>query len=120
MSLLEAVTVLLAAIGVFFMVVSSIGIVRLPDLYTRVHAAGKAGTLGIVGVLLGVGVYYGASLNGAVVLRMVTLIAFFFITAPVASHMLERAAFLTRVKPMEGTDPCELEGRYDPETRLLR
>jgi multicomponent Na+:H+ antiporter subunit G len=119
MTLVELVTALLAAAGVFFIVVSSIGIVRLPDLYMRVHAAGKAGTLGVVGVLLAVGVYYGAGLNAAVVLRMVALIAFFFVTAPVAAAMLERAAFLTGVKPMEGTDPCELTGRYDPETRRL-
>lgn len=120
MTIIELLTVLLAAAGVFFIVVASIGIVRLPDLYTRVHAAGKAGTLGIVGVLLGVGVYYGASLNLAVVLRMVALIAFFFVTAPVAAHMLERAAFLAGVPPMQGTNPSDLTGRYDHETRRLR
>lgn len=118
MTALEILTVLLLAIGVFFTVVSSIGLVRLPDLYTRVHAAGKAGTLGIVGVLLGVGVYY--ITNPAVVLTMLALIAFFFLTAPAAAHMIDRAAFLTGVKPMEGTNPNELQGRYDPETRRLR
>jgi multicomponent Na+:H+ antiporter subunit G len=117
MSVLELLTVLLMAAGVFFVVVSSIGLVRLPDLYTRVHAAGKAGTLGIVGVLMGVGVYY--ITNPAVVFEMLALIAFFFLTAPVAAHMLDRAAFLTGVKPMEGTSPNELQGRYDPETRRL-
>jgi multicomponent Na+:H+ antiporter subunit G len=120
MSLLELITVLVTAIGVFFMAVSSIGLVRLPDLYTRVHAAGKAGTLGIVGVLLGVGIYYAADQNFPVMLRMLALIAFFFLTAPVAAHMLDRAAFLTGVKPIETTRPNELEGRYDPETRRLR
>lgn len=117
MSLVELLTVVVMAAGVFFMVVSSVGLVRLPDLYTRVHAAGKAGTLGIVGVLLGVGVYYIA--NPSVVFEMVALVAFFFLTAPVAAHMLDRAAFLTGVKPMEGTAPNELKGRYDPETRQL-
>jgi multicomponent Na+:H+ antiporter subunit G len=117
MSVLELLTVLLMAAGVFFVVVSSIGLVRLPDLYTRAHAAGKAGTLGIVGVLMGVGVYY--ITNPAVVFEMLALIAFFFLTAPVAAHMLDRAAFLTGVKPMEGTSPNELQGRYDPETRRL-
>lgn len=119
MTPLEILTLLVTAAGVFFIVVSSIGLVRLPDLYTRVHAAGKAGTLGIVGVLLGVGIYYGAGLNLSAVLRVVALIAFFFLTAPVAAHMLDRAAFLTGVPPMEGTQPNELAGRYDPETRRL-
>lgn len=117
MTLLELLTVLMMAFGVFFIVVSSVGIVRLPDLYTRVHAAGKAGTLGIVGVLLGVGIYYITNLP--VVFKMVAMIAFFFLTAPVAAHMLDRAAFLTGVKPMEGTRPNDLEGRYDPETGQL-
>lgn len=119
MSLLEIITVLVTAAGVFFIVVSSVGLVRLPDLYTRVHAAGKAGTLGIVGVLMGVGIYYAAELNVGVVVRMLALIAFFFLTAPVAAHMLDRAAFLTGVKPMPGTTPNELAGRYDQETRRL-
>lgn len=119
MTIYEILTVVVVAFGVFFIVVSSVGLVRLPDLYTRVHAAGKAGTLGIVGVLLGVGIYYTANLNVAIVARMVALIAFFFLTAPVAAHMLERAAFLTGVKPMEGTAPNDLAGRYDPETRRL-
>ncbi len=117
MTPLEILTALLMAAGVFFTVMSSIGLVRLPDLYTRVHAAGKAGTLGIVGVLLGVGVFYITSLP--IVFKMVTLVGFFFLTAPVAAHMLDRAAYLTGVKPMEGTSPDDLRGRYDPETRRL-
>ncbi len=119
MTLLEFITLIVAGSGVFFIAVSSIGLVRLPDLYTRVHAAGKAGTLGIVGVLLAVGIYYGVGGNLPVVARMVALIAFFFLTAPVAAHMLDRAAFLTGVQPMEGTAPNELAGRYDQQTRKL-
>lgn len=117
MSITEALALLLTTVGVIFMTLASFGILRLPDLYTRVHAAGKAGTLGIIGVLLGVAVYFGEL---ATVLRMVALIAFFLITAPVAAHMLDRAAFLTGVKPMEGTTPNDLEGKYDTETRQLR
>jgi multicomponent Na+:H+ antiporter subunit G len=118
MSVVELLTVLVAAIGVFFMVVSSVGLVRLPDLYTRVHAAGKAGTLGIIGVLAGVGVYYITNLT--VVVEMIALIAFFFLTAPVAAHMLDRAAYLRGIKPMDGTSPNDLEDRYDPVTKRLR
>ncbi len=117
MTLLEGLTLLIAAVGVFFIVVSSIGLVRMPDLYTRVHAVGKAGTLGIVGVLLAVGVYHLAKLS--VVFEMFALIGFFFLTQPVAAHMLDRAAFLTGVPPMPGTAPNDLTERYDPETRRL-
>jgi multicomponent Na+:H+ antiporter subunit G len=118
MTPLEIVTLAITLIGVFFVVVSSVGLVRLPDLYTRVHAAGKAGTLGIIGVLLGVGSYYSASLP--IVIKMMAMIAFFFLTAPVATHMIDRAAFLTGVRPMEGTSPNDLQDRYDYRTRRLR
>lgn len=117
MSLREILTALVMAGGTFFIVVSSVGLVRMPDLYTRVHTTGKAGTLGIVGVLLGVGLFY--ITTPPVVFKMLTLIGFFFLTAPVAAHMLDRAAFLSGVKPMAGTEPNDLKGRYDPETRRL-
>lgn len=117
MTPLEVVTLLIMLVGVFFVAVSSIGLVRLPDLYTRVHAGGKSGTLGIIGLLLGTGVFFITDIR--IVFKMLILIAFFFITGPVAAHMLDRAAFLSGVKPMEGTYPNDLAGRYDPETRRL-
>ncbi|NJN18473.1 MAG: monovalent cation/H(+) antiporter subunit G [Oscillochloris sp.] len=117
MTLVEALTLIVLLIGVFFILVSTVGLVRLPDLYTRVHAAGKSGTLGIIGVLVGAGVFFISDTQ--VVFKVVTLIAFFFLTAPVAAHMLDRAAFLTGVEPMEGTSPNEIKGRYDRETRRL-
>jgi len=116
MSLIEIATAVLCTIGVLFMVLSSVGIVRMPDLYTRVHANGKAGTLGIIGVLLGVGLYYADVLTAA---KMVALIAFFLLTAPVAGHMIDRAAYLTNVETDPSTVVDDLEGRYDVETRRL-
>ncbi|WP_129633139.1 monovalent cation/H(+) antiporter subunit G [Candidatus Oscillochloris fontis] len=116
MSLIEIITVALTAMGVFFTLVSSIGLLRLKDIYTRGHAVGKAGTLGVIGILLGVAFTFGDVLTG---LKLLALIAFFFLTAPVATHMLERAAFLDEVNPIAKTQPNDLEGRYDYETRRL-
>jgi multicomponent Na+:H+ antiporter subunit G len=117
MSILEVIALLLTAIGVGFMLVSSIGLIRMPDLYTRVHTSGKAGTLGIAGILLGVAFFQADLLTAT---KMVALIVFFLLTAPAASHMLDRAAYLTGVKPMEGTAPDDLRGRYDTQSRRLR
>lgn len=117
MSIIELITVAVTAVGVLFTLLASIGMLRMPDLYTRVHAVGKAGTLGIAGVLLGVAVYFADPLTAA---KMIALILFFFLTAPVAAHMLDRAALLTGVRPLAGTAPDDLAGRYDPETRRLR
>jgi multicomponent Na+:H+ antiporter subunit G len=117
MTLLEGITVLIIALGVFFMLLTSIGIMRLPDLYTRVHAAGKASTLGIAGVLVGVAIY---STDWLIAAKLLALIGFFLFTNPVAAHMLDRAAYLTGVKTMDGTYPDDLAGRYDTETGRLR
>ncbi|MCM2476521.1 monovalent cation/H(+) antiporter subunit G [Rhizobium sp. CG5] len=75
--------------GAFFALVASIGINRLPDLYTRMHAASKAGTVGSGLLLLAVGVHAG---DMATLVR--ALVGFFFVilTAPVSAHLLAKAA----------------------------
>lgn len=117
MDLKEIVTLILATIGVAFVFISSIGIIKLPDLYTRVHASGKTGTLGIIGVLLAVAVHHGDLIAAA---KMIALIAFFWLTAPVAAHMLDRAAYLTGVKCAPQTVQDDLAGKYDVEQGRLR
>lgn len=110
MNWLNLLTLVLVLIGVCFMVLSSVGLVRLPDVYTRMHAGGKSSTLGIIALLLGVAVHRGDLLAVA---KIAALIAFFFLTAPVAAHMLGRAAYRTQVKPVRQTYPDELEGYYE-------
>lgn len=91
MSLLDFFTIILAVIGVFFMVVSGIGIYRLPDIYLRMHAAGKSATLGVTCILLAAGLHYGSW----ELFRMVLLIALFYVTAPVATTTMARATYRT-------------------------
>ncbi|EFO81725.1 monovalent cation/proton antiporter, MnhG/PhaG subunit [Oscillochloris trichoides DG-6] len=114
--MIEIITIGLTATGVFFTLIAAIGLLRLPDLYTRGHAVGKAGTLGVIGILLGVAFTIGDFVTG---LKLLALIVFFFLTAPVATHMLERAAFLRGVQPIAKTQPNDLAGRYDEATRRL-
>jgi multicomponent Na+:H+ antiporter subunit G len=95
MSLSELLILVLASIGVAFMLLSAVGILRLPDVYARMHAAGKAATLGVSCVLLAAGLYYDEYL-----VRMVLLIVLFFITGPIATTTMARAAYRTS-KPEE-------------------
>ncbi|MCC6458174.1 MAG: monovalent cation/H(+) antiporter subunit G [Caldilineaceae bacterium] len=81
----------LASIGVFFMLVSSIGLVRLPDVYARMQSAGKATTLGIGFTLLAAGFYYGEW----GLFRMIVLLVLFFITGPIATTAMAHAAYRT-------------------------
>jgi len=92
MSRSEQIVLLLAAVGVAFMVVSSIGIVRLPDVFSRMHAGGKASTVGIGGLLLAAGLFF---FNEFVLYRVLLLIALLFATLPIASSAIARAAYRT-------------------------
>jgi multicomponent Na+:H+ antiporter subunit G len=87
-------------IGAAFAVVATIGIIRLPDLYTRTHAASKAGTLGSGLLLLALAVY-SQELN--VVTRAIAAIVFFLLTAPISSHLLARSAYLVDYRPEPST-----------------
>jgi multicomponent Na+:H+ antiporter subunit G len=85
-------TAALLLAGSLFALVAAIGIVRLPDLYTRMHAASKAGTVGSGLLLLAAGLYSGEL---AILVRAVAGFIFFLLTAPVAAHLLAKAAHQT-------------------------
>ncbi|MCX7771073.1 MAG: monovalent cation/H(+) antiporter subunit G [Proteobacteria bacterium] len=82
-------------LGVFFIVSASIGIVRLPDFYTRTHPAGKADTLGQIFVLLGLVIYEGFSL---VSVKLLFIIGFILIANPTATHALVKSAYISGLK----------------------
>lgn len=103
-------------LGAFFMFVAAVGIIRMPDLLMRMHAATKAGTLGAGLILAAVAVFYSEL---GVTMRATATIAFLFLTAPVAAHMIGRAAYFVGVRLWEGTIVDELRGRYDEQTHTL-
>ncbi len=83
-----AVSVLLVG-GALFALVAAFGIIRLPDVYTRMHAAAKAGTVGSGLLLLATGL---ESQDPAILARAIAGFVFFILTAPVSAHLLARAA----------------------------
>lgn len=86
-------------IGTFFIFSSSVGMIRFPDIYTRLHAATKASTLGIIFLILGAFLYLYVKEN-IVSGKLLLAIFFIFLTNPVAGHMLSRAAHHDGVKPV--------------------
>lgn len=78
--------------GALLSLVAAIGVVRLPDPYTRNHAASKSATLGIISILLGLFLYY-LLIDHHANSRVLLGIIFVFITAPVAGHLISRAAY---------------------------
>lgn len=78
--------------GTFFALVAAIGVLRFPDIYMRLSAASKASTLGTSLILAAVALFFNsASVAG----KVVAIIAFTLLTAPVAAHMLGRAAYFS-------------------------
>lgn len=77
-------------IGAFFMLVAGVGLIRLPDVYSRMHAATKATTFGMGGILSAVILFFQAA---HVATHAILAIFFLFLTAPVAAHLISRAAY---------------------------
>ena len=90
--------VLLLSLGSFLLVVASIGVVRFPDFYTRMHPAGKVDTLGQSLILLGLILYEGVS---PISIKILLIIMVLYIINPTATHFLAQSAYLTRLKPFE-------------------
>ncbi len=88
--LAPVIALILAVIGTFLVLVAGVGVVRMPDLLTRMHASSKAATLGAALILLAVGVWFG---DGAILVRVTLIVGFLFATAPVAAHMIGRAGY---------------------------
>ncbi len=82
--------------GAFFLLVGSIGLIRLPDFYTRNHATGKSDTLGIMLVLFGLILIEGFTLNSA---KLLFILIFVFLTNPTGTHALANAAWHYGLKP---------------------
>ncbi|HIH75363.1 MAG TPA: monovalent cation/H(+) antiporter subunit G [Methanosarcina sp.] len=95
-------------IGIFFLSLGMIGLLRLPDVYNRLHATTKVGTLGAFGVLLSIIIQEGASPMG---IKALTVALFILLTSPISGHMIARAAYRMGVKCCEGTCMDEYAGK---------
>ncbi|MDZ5698379.1 MULTISPECIES: monovalent cation/H(+) antiporter subunit G [Phyllobacteriaceae] len=106
----------LMLIGASFTLVAAIGILRLPDLYSRMHAASKAGTLGSGVLLLALAFY---AHDHATVTRALAAIVFLLLTAPLSAHLLAKAAYAVGYRLWEGSvhDDMAAIGEFKEEQR---
>ncbi|MDX1560604.1 MAG: monovalent cation/H(+) antiporter subunit G [Marinobacter sp.] len=114
--MIEVLVSILLLMGAAFMVLAAVGVLRLPDLPTRMHATTKAGALGAMLTMAGVAFHFGDS---TVVARAVAIVVFIFLTAPIAAHVIGRAGYFTGIKLWEGTVKDELRERYDVRLNRL-
>ncbi len=86
--------------GCFFVLVSTIGLLRFPDFFTRLHAAGLADTLGVLLIVAGLILQAGLSL---VSVKLLLIVIFIFFTSPAATHALAKAAIHGGLKQEQKT-----------------
>lgn len=93
-------------IGASFALIGSIGLLRLPDFYTRLHGPTKATTLGISGMLIASALHFSTTTD-SISLHEALVLLFLFITAPVSAHLLAKAALHRRVYSLAKTPPSD-------------
>jgi multicomponent Na+:H+ antiporter subunit G len=99
--LVEIASWILILLGSFFTLVGAFGLVRMPEVFTRMHAASVTDTLGVGFLLVGMCLQAGL---GLVTLKLVFLLALFFFTGPVVTHALAQACLHEGIKPMLAED----------------
>ncbi|AMN53017.1 MULTISPECIES: monovalent cation/H(+) antiporter subunit G [Stappiaceae] len=109
----EIITGIMLVVGASFALVASIGIIRLKDVYMRMHAASKAGTLGSGVMLLALAVHAG---DLAVVTRAIAGVVFFLLTAPISAHLLAKAAYAAGYRPCADTKEDALAKTVRPKS----
>lgn len=98
---MTVVGIVLVCAGVFFLFMGGVGMVRFPDFYTRMHAAGKCDTLGSLLVLTGLACAEGLHLT---TVKLLFIAVFIFFTSPTATHAIARAAYRNRVPHWTGEE----------------
>lgn len=105
-----------ATFGALFVLLASIGLVRMPDTYLRISVTTKAATLGIGLILISAVLYFN---EASVTSRVLAIILFIILTAPVGAHLIGRASYFIGVKMWHKSVIDELEGKYKKVTHEL-
>jgi multicomponent Na+:H+ antiporter subunit G len=108
----DVVTAILWLSGAAFALLAAIGVVRMPDVFTRMQAATKASTFGLGCLLLGAGLQLG---DFGSFIRVASIGAFILMTTPVAGHVIARASYFADVPLWKGTVLDERKG--EPSSR---
>ncbi len=106
----EWILACLLLLGAFFTLIGSIGLLKLPDFYMRLHGPTKASTLGVGAILIASAIHFSLSADG-VSLHEILITLFLFITAPVSAHLMAKAALHIKVKQVDRTRKIDLRLR---------
>lgn len=107
MTITEIITSFFVIVGTFLILVSSIGLIRLRDVYSRTHAGGKSSTLGVMSIMVGAVIFFLVT-QGDFNFKLILTIIFVFMTAPLAALAINRSAYRTDVKMSQDASVDEL------------
>lgn len=100
--MINALTITLTVSGLFFFFATTVGVLRFPDFYTRMHAAGKGDTLSSLLILLALALYNLHHLNLGTVLvaiKIIFVLVFIFLASPTATHAIIDAGYESKIRP---------------------
>jgi multicomponent Na+:H+ antiporter subunit G len=103
----------LMVVGALFGAIAGLGVLRLPDLFTRMHSASKAGAVGAGLVLLAIAI---VGFDASIALRAVLGILFLLLTTPLSAHLLARAAYHAGIRPLTNASLNEMETVTDSKS----
>nr|7QRU_G Chain G, Na+/H+ antiporter subunit G1 [Alkalihalophilus pseudofirmus] len=116
MTAVEIIISIFVLIGGFLSLLGSIGIIRFPDVYGRLHAATKSATLGVISIMLATFLFF-FLVHGEFVGKLLLTILFVFLTAPVAGMMMGRSAYRVGVPLWEKSTQDDLKKMYEKKMK---
>ena len=108
--------IILSTFGAVFILLAAIGFVRMPDTYLRISVTTKAATLGVGLILASAAIYFD---NLSVTSRVLAIILFIILTAPVGGHLIGRASYFLGVSMWKNSVLDELKGMYKENSHVL-
>ncbi len=108
---------ILSTVGAFAILFAAIGILRMPDFYLRLSVTVKASSLGVGLLLICAAIMFPD--DASVTTKAIAIIFFLIITAPIAAHMISRAAYIIGIHLWKGSVLDDLDGMYNKETHEL-
>ncbi len=114
--IVDTLILFFSGVGVLFILIASIGIVRMPDFYLRLSVTVKASTLGVGFVLLSTVLYFG---DLAVATKALAIVFFLFLTSPISAQLLGRISYFSGIPLWKKSVLDDLKGQYDKESKVL-
>ncbi len=112
----DIIIMVIISLGTLFILLAAIGLLRMPDLYLRMSVTTKAATLGVGLILIGLALYY---METSITTRVIAIIVFLLLTAPISAHVIGRAAYFVGVPMWKKTKIDDLKGMYNTKTHDL-